>query len=92
MKAKVPGRKTLGQVASIVTPDTLLRWFRNLVARKYDGISRRGRGRPRKRDEIADFVLGIADENQSFRIYANQGCLAQSRNHRRPKYGQAYSQ
>ncbi len=65
-KAKALGRNTLEQFASIVTPDTLLRWFRNLVAKKYDGTSRRGRGRPRKRDEIADLVLEIAAENQSW--------------------------
>jgi putative transposase len=64
-KAKALGRKTLEQFAGIVTPDTLLRWFRNLVAKKYDGTANRGRGRPRKRDEIADLVLEIADENQS---------------------------
>ena len=66
VKARALGRKTLEQFASIVAPDTLLRWFRNLVARKYDGTSKRGRGRPRKRDTIADLVLGIADENQSW--------------------------
>ena len=32
VKARVLGRKTLEQFASFVTPDTLLRWIRNLVA------------------------------------------------------------
>lgn len=75
MKAKALGRKTLEQFASIVTPDTLLRWFRNLVAKKYDGTARRGRGRPRKRDEIADLVLEIADENQSWGYTRIRDCL-----------------
>jgi putative transposase len=66
VKARALGRKTLKQFVSIVTPDTLLRWFRKLVAKKYDGTAKRGRGRPRKRDEIADLVLEIADENQSW--------------------------
>ena len=43
VKAKPLGRKALQQFASLVTPDTLLRWFRSLVARKYDGTARRGR-------------------------------------------------
>jgi hypothetical protein len=30
-KAKVVGRHRLGKLATIVTPDTLLRWFRMLV-------------------------------------------------------------
>ena len=66
VKAKALGRKTLEQFAGIVTPDTLLRWFRTLVARKYDGSAKRGPGRPRKRDRIADLVVKIADANQSW--------------------------
>jgi hypothetical protein len=30
------GRKGLGEVATIATPDTILRWYRELVAKKYD--------------------------------------------------------
>ena len=66
VKAKALGRKTLERFAGIVTPDTLLRWFRSLVARKYDGSGRRNPGRPRIRDGIADLVVKIADENQSW--------------------------
>jgi len=32
------GRKALQQVATIATPDTILRWYRELVPAKYDGI------------------------------------------------------
>ena len=32
-------------MACIVTPDTLLRWYRNLVAKKYDGSAARRPGR-----------------------------------------------
>jgi putative transposase len=31
------GRKHLQEVATLVTPDTLLRWYRQLIARKFDG-------------------------------------------------------
>lgn len=66
VKAKALGRKALEQFVGIVTPDTLLRWFRNLVARKYDGSAKRGPGRPRARDRIADLVVEMANENQSW--------------------------
>src|SRR6266446_6139458 len=46
-KAKVLGRKMLAEVATIVTPETLLAWHRNLIAQKYDGSERRRLGRPR---------------------------------------------
>jgi putative transposase len=66
LKAKALGRKSLDQFAGIVTPDTLLRWFRKLVAKKYDGSAKRGPGRPRIRDKIADLVVKMANENQSW--------------------------
>jgi putative transposase len=46
-KARQLGRKMLQDVATIVTPETLLRWHRKLIANKYDGSQRRGPGRPR---------------------------------------------
>ena len=38
------GRRMPAQVASIVTPDTMLRWYRRLIAWKYDGSAHRRRG------------------------------------------------
>ena len=35
------GRRVLMQVAGIVTPDTILRWYRRLIAQTYDGSARR---------------------------------------------------
>ena len=43
------GRRVLMQVAGIVTPDTILRWYRRLIAQTYDGSARRSRGRPMTR-------------------------------------------
>jgi len=37
VKAKAVGRKGLFELDTLVTPDTLLRWHRQLIARKYDG-------------------------------------------------------
>jgi len=41
-KAKGLGRKILVEVATIVTPKTLLAWHRKLIANKYDPTARRG--------------------------------------------------
>src|SRR5512141_1556468 len=56
-KAKGLGRKLLAEVATIVTPETLLAWHRKLVAQKYDGSGKRRPGRPRNADEIELLVL-----------------------------------
>jgi hypothetical protein len=51
-KAKGLGRRMLAEVATIVTPETLLAWHRKLIAQKYDGRSKRRAGRPRTAGEI----------------------------------------
>ena len=48
VRGKVLGRRRLADVAGIVTPDTILRWYRRLVARKYDGSRRWGPGSGRR--------------------------------------------
>ena len=35
------GRKVLGEVATVARPDTILAWYRKLVARKFDGSKAR---------------------------------------------------
>lgn len=43
------GRKALEDVANAAKPDTILGWYRKLVARKFDGSKqRRYPGRPRR--------------------------------------------
>src|SRR5262247_3024483 len=46
VKGHVLGRRHLAAVAGIVTPDTILRWYRRLVPAKYDGSKARHPGRP----------------------------------------------
>jgi transposase len=59
------GRKLLQQVATIVSPDTILRWHRELVARKFDGSRfKKGPGRPRIRKETEALVVKFAQENR----------------------------
>ena len=43
-----------------------MRWFRHLVAKKYDGSKKRSPGRPRLRDRLAGLVLKMAEENLSW--------------------------
>ena len=57
------GWRGLRDVAILVTPMTLLGWYRRLIARKYDGAKRRGPGRPAKAKEIRDLVIRLAKEN-----------------------------
>ena len=57
------GRRVWMQVAGIVTPDTILRWYRRLIAQTYDGSARRGRGRPMTRRDVAALVVRMAVEH-----------------------------
>jgi hypothetical protein len=74
-KAKVLGRKALMEIADLVTPDTLLRWYRKLIAEKYDGRRHRGPGRPRVRETIRELVLRMAKENSGWGYTRIQGAL-----------------
>jgi hypothetical protein len=67
IKAKKVSRKALTGIEPIVTPDTLLRWYRNLVARKYDGSKVRKAGRPRTAADIERLVIRMARENLATR-------------------------
>ena len=49
-----------------MTPDTILRWYRQLVAKKYDGSQRRGLGRPRTASDVRSLVVSIAVDNPSW--------------------------
>src|SRR5439155_18057272 len=75
-KAKKLGRKVLAQVATIVTPETLLAWHRKLIAKKYDGSAFRTPGRPSMSTEISNLVLRMAEENRSWGYRRIHGALA----------------
>ena len=62
------GRDLLRQFGTLLSPDTLLRWHRWLVARKYDGAARRGKPgpAPRKANMIRKLVLQMAEQNPSW--------------------------
>ena len=75
-KAKGIGRRILAEVATIVTPETLLAWHRKLIAQKYDGSGKRGPGRPRTAGEIEALVVRMAEENRDWGYRRIQGALS----------------
>jgi len=76
VKAKALGRRLLRELATIVTPDTILRWHRELVAQKWDFSALRKRvGRPRTQEEIAKLVVQMAQDNPTWGYDRIQGAL-----------------
>ena len=80
VKAKKLGRKALLKMDCIVTPDTLLRWYRNLIAKKYDGSKNRKPLRLRTKEETKALIVQIAKENPFMGLYSNRRCLEKPRN------------
>jgi transposase InsO family protein len=66
------------ELTTIVTPDTILRWHRTLIAQKWDYSDRKQQqpGRPRIRQLIVDLILRFASENPSWGYDRIQGALA----------------
>ena len=60
------GSKALGDVATAALPDTILGWYRRLVARKFDGSKHRSPGRPRVERAIEELIVRMAEENRSW--------------------------
>ncbi len=71
------GRKQLKDTATIATPDTLMRWYKRLIADKFDGSQRRKAwGRPRVSNEVEQLVILMAKENPTWGYRRIQGALA----------------
>jgi putative transposase len=63
-KAKRLTRELLEQTTVLFTPETVLGWYRKLIAQKYDGSkNRRTPGRPKISQEIIDLVVRFREEN-----------------------------
>jgi len=70
-------RKALEEVANVMKPDTIMGWYRKLVARKFDGSkSRRYPGRPRIDGEIEELVVRMARENPGWGYDRIVGAMA----------------
>ena len=71
------GRKGLQQVACTAKPDTILAWYRRLIARKFDGSKYRAYpGRPRVEPEVEALVVRFARENSGWGYDRIVGALA----------------
>src|SRR5918999_767975 len=71
------GKQALAEVATIVTPDTILAWHRKLVAKKFDGSQqRKALGRPKISQELEQLVVRLAQENRSWGYDRIVGALA----------------
>jgi hypothetical protein len=71
------GRKVLAEVATVARPDTILGWYRKLIARKFDGSkSRRSPGRPRIKQEVEQLITRMASENRHWGYDRIAGALA----------------
>jgi putative transposase len=71
------GRQALAEVATVARPDTVLAWYRKLVAGKFDGSkARRGRGRPRVTREVEQLIVRMASENRDWGYDRIVGALA----------------
>src|ERR1700756_2009711 len=71
------GRQALAEVATVARPDTILAWYRKLVAGKFDGSkARRGPGRPRVTREVEQLIVRMASENGDWGYDRIVGALA----------------
>jgi putative transposase len=63
-KAKRLSRTLLERCTELFTADTILRWYRDLIAHKYDGSQNRiSPGRPPISQEIVDLVIRFKEDN-----------------------------
>ena len=74
-KGRALGRKVLAELGCLVTPDTILRWYRQLIARKYDGSRQRKPGRPRVAQTIRELVIRMALESRTWGYTRIRGAL-----------------
>ena len=71
------GKKALEEVATIVTPDTILAWHRKLIAQKFDGSQqRKALGRPKIDADVEALVVRMAQENRRWGYDRIAGALA----------------
>jgi hypothetical protein len=77
-----PGRKALGEMTTAALPDTVMGWYRKLVARKFDGSrARQAPGRLPISKEIQELIVRMAKEKSVGGCDRTVGALNQSRLH-----------
>jgi putative transposase len=78
-KGRALGRHVLNQLGGLVTPDTILRWYRELIAKKYDGTSQRQGGRPSTATSLQCLVVQFATENPELGLHQDPWSAPQPR-------------
>ena len=73
-KGKILGRRILARIATIVTPDTILRWHHRLIAMKWTYASKRV-GRPGIMKAIRELIVRMATSNSGWGYSRIQGEL-----------------
>jgi len=74
---KLLGRKAPQEIAGIAKPDTILAWYRKLIANKFDGAGKRDYpGRPSISTDVEALVVRMARENRSWGYDRIAGALA----------------
>src|SRR6266487_2818042 len=72
-------KQALEEVASIVKPDTILAWHRQLVAQKFDGSRKRqAPGRPTIDAELEALVVPVGPGKLCVGLRSHCGCVGQS--------------
>ena len=75
MKGRAIARRTLERLGGLVTPDTILCWYRELIAKKYDGTSQRRGGSRGTTTSLQRLVVQFATENPSWGYTRLRGAL-----------------
>jgi putative transposase len=71
------GRKALRKITTVAKPDTILAWYRKLIAQKFDGSKRRQYpGRPRIDDKLEALIVRMARENSGWGYDRIAGAMA----------------
>jgi hypothetical protein len=74
---EVLGRKVLSEVACVAKPDTILAWYRKLIAKKFDGSKhRRYPGSPAIEPNLEELIVKMARENSGWGYDRMVGALA----------------
>ena len=70
------GRTLLANLATLATPETILRWYRRMIAAKYDGSqTRRSPGRPPTASDVTKQLLTMARQSPSWGYTRLRGAL-----------------
>ncbi len=73
-KGKELSRSLLAEFGGLVTPDTIMRWHRKLIAKKWTYPSK-NKGHPRLSEAVQDLIVKMAKENPTWGYKRIQGAL-----------------